>query len=401
MRVLLFLLALVALVSSVGCGSSSHSAPSTGGSPAPASGQNVQPITVDPGPLNNYVDGVFTSVIVCVPGTSNCQTIDHVLVDTGSIGLRILSSELTVSLPQENDASNNALVECAQFSDGITWGSLRLADVKMAGEQASGIPIQVIGDPTFPNVPGACSKAGAPEDTLQKLLANGILGVGLFRQDCGPGCVPGTPSNPGLYYACPSSGCIQTVANLTQQVQNPVWMFSTDNNGVIIELPSISASGAATMSGSMIFGIGTQTNNAMGSAKVFALNTSGNITTAYNGKTYATSFIDSGSNGFFFLDSSTTGIANCATPNSGFYCPTSTENLSATQQGANGTSAKVAFSVANADSLFITNNSAFNNLAGASANTFDWGLPFFFGRNVFTAIELQSTPAGPGPYVAY
>jgi hypothetical protein len=28
-------------------------------------------------------------------------------------------------------------------------------------------------------------------------------------------------------------------------------------------------------------------------------------------------------------------------------------------------------------------------------------LPFFYGRNVFTAIEGQNTPAGLGPYVAY
>jgi len=28
-------------------------------------------------------------------------------------------------------------------------------------------------------------------------------------------------------------------------------------------------------------------------------------------------------------------------------------------------------------------------------------LPFFFGRNVFTAVEGQSTPAGAGPFVAF
>ena len=191
-----------ALITTVGCGGSSHSGSSSSGSNS-GSGQNVQPIIVDSGPLNNYVNGVFTNVTVCVPGSSNCQTIDHVLVDTGSVGLRLLSSVLTLSLPQEN-ASNAALAECAQFSDGITWGSVRMADVKMAGEQASNIPIEVIGDPAFPNVPAGCSSNGAPQDTLQKLLAKGILGVGLFRQDCGPGCVAGTTSNPGVYYACPS-----------------------------------------------------------------------------------------------------------------------------------------------------------------------------------------------------
>jgi hypothetical protein len=32
---------------------------------------------------------------------------------------------------------------------------------------------------------------------------------------------------------------------------------------------------------------------------------------------------------------------------------------------------------------------------------FDWGLPFHFGRNVFTAIDGQETPAGQGPFVAF
>lgn len=39
-----------------------------------------------------------TSVTVCVPGTSNCVTIDNVQVDTGSQGLRVLASQLPASL---------------------------------------------------------------------------------------------------------------------------------------------------------------------------------------------------------------------------------------------------------------------------------------------------------------
>jgi len=32
---------------------------------------------------------------------------------------------------------------------------------------------------------------------------------------------------------------------------------------------------------------------------------------------------------------------------------------------------------------------------------FDWGLPFYFGRSVFTAIEGKATPGGPGPFFAF
>ena len=48
---------------------------------------------------------------------------------------------------------------------------------------------------------------GAAENTLDALGANGVLGVGLFRQDCGSACVSLGSSNPGFYYSCPSSGC--------------------------------------------------------------------------------------------------------------------------------------------------------------------------------------------------
>ena len=55
------------------------------------------------------------------------------------------------------------------------------------------------------------------------------------------------------------------------QVANPVVDFAKDNNGVIVELPSASGT-AATLSGSLIFGIGTESNNQLSSsATVFTL----------------------------------------------------------------------------------------------------------------------------------
>jgi hypothetical protein len=256
---------------------------------------------------------------------------------------------------------------------------------------------------------------GTPEDTLQTLLANGILGVGQFPQDCGLGCTTqGNPTPPpGTYYTCSGSSCQPAFEAIAQQVQNPVALFPTDNNGVIVELGSVPSSGAPTVSGSLVFGIGTQSNNGLGSANVFTLDpTTGDLTTQYKGQSYSSSFIDSGSNGIFFLNSSITGITVCSSSSNapGFYCPSSTENLSATNVGANATTSTVNFSVANASSLVSSGNLAYNDLAGqntpppsqpSSSTGFDWGLPFFFGRNVYTAIAGASTPAGTGPYYAY
>jgi hypothetical protein len=382
-----------------GCGGGGGGGSSSPSQPA----QNVQPVTVDGGPAN-IPNLVFTSVTVCAPGSSsNCQTIDHVQVDTGSTGLRIIGSVLspTLSLPQQVDQNGNALAECAQFVDGYSWGAVRVADIRIAGERASSTAIQVIGDASFPTVPLSCSSSGPPENTVQAFGANGVLGVGVFLQDCGSACAQA--AIPGTYYVCPGANCQATLAPLAKQLPNPVALFSSDNNGVVLQLPSVAAMGAATANGSLIFGIGTQTDNGLGSATVLGVDPgTGDIVTTFNNQTYTNSYIDAGSSVLFFgtnIYPRCTGIAN------GFYCPPTTQNLSAMLHGTGNATSMVSFSVANADQVFTANPSfnAFNDLAapGGDTNTFAWGLPFFFGRNVYTGIEGRSSPGGTGPYVAF
>lgn len=386
----------------------------------PASaGSNVAPITVDAGPANlGYVSTnvAFVTVTVCVPGTTNCQNIDHVMVDTGSFGLRLMSSasggEVSSSLlPQENDSNGNPLDECLVFLDGYIWGPVQTADVTVAGESASNVPIQlIIPSSSSPSVPQSCSSqnpsggAGNEGNSLGAFGANGILGVGVFPQDCGAACTSQNSSPPDQYYACPSSGCSPSFVTIAQQVPNPVSLFTStgDDNGVQIQLPSVPDGGSGTVNGSLIFGIGTQSNNGLGGVQVYSLNNQANFTTTFNGSSYP-GFVDSGSNGFFFQDSS---ISTCPSPNQEWYCPsTSPDNLSAGNQGTNMNSPVTSnFSIENADNLFNGSNSAFSTLGGTYPGTpvgFDWGLAFFYGRNVFTAIDGVATPVGNGPYYAF
>jgi hypothetical protein len=416
---LIVTLSLVAAMVACGGGSSNSNGNGNGNTTTPTN--NVQAIVVDAGPPNvNAVNSAYTTVTVCVPGSSTqCQTIDHVLVDTGSSGLRLLSSVLTISLPTQTSPNGNPLAECNVFADGFTWGTVVHADIKMAGEVASGVPVQLILPSTSsPQPPQSCSSQtmGPNEgDSAVALGANGVLGVGLFQQDCGTACTPGFTLQ-DVYYDCPAAGCNPVAVNLAAQVSNPVIFFAGDNNGVVIELPAVAATGALSPAGSLIFGIGTQSNNGLGSATVFAANTSGNdigdFTTVFAGNTYQASFIDSGSNGFFF-PSTGTDLTACPTNKSFFCTPGSTsqnpspESFTATNQGANGTSGQVSFMIGGADALFNTGNTAFNDVGGPATGTtnfpagFNWGLSFFFGRNVFVAIENQNTTAGQGPYWAY
>lgn len=388
----------------VGCGGGSSTITPTTPTAPTSPGSNVQSITVNTGPTANYIDGAFTSVTVCVPGsTTSCQTIGGILVDTGSSGLRILSSALTISLPQQTGANGSPIVECLPFLDGITWGPVQTVDLTIAGEEAKSLPIQVIGSPSFPTIPGGCTSNGAPEDDLATLGANGILGVGNFAQDCGSACTVSGGSNPGLYYSCPNTGCVVTTEAISSQVPNPVVLFATDNNGVIIDLPSVT--GAETsVTGSLIFGIGTQSNNGLGSATIYTIDPNiGNFTTVFNNISYGdASFLDSGSNAIYFLDANTTGLPIC-TDATFWYCPTSTQNLSATNQAfGGGATGSVNFVAGNADTLSANlNNGVANGLTGPNPGSFDWGLPFFFGRKVYTAVEGKNTPGGAGPYWAY
>ena len=405
---------LLAALSLAACGGGGGSSSVAGGSNNNSSGgetltipaaANVQTVSVESGP-GGFVNTLFTSVTVCVPGTTNCQTVDHVMVDTGSSGLRLMASALQSSLilPPHYDGRGHLVAECAQFADGVTWGPLKQSDVQVSGERAYNIAIQVIGDPAYPGIPNECANAGPSENTVTAFGANGVLGVGLFKRDCGPSCLS---AGNGFYYLCPcQDSSTSSAVDTAYQVPNPVALFANDNNGVFIELPDAPAQGTTSLTGALVFGIGTQTNNTLGTEKIFKVAPdTGNFVTTYNGRAYNTSLIDSGSSINFFSDRTLSVCPNNDPYAPGFYCPDTTQDLSAQVQGTDSTSATLNFSIANASKLFHDNPNywAFNNLGAPDVlpNSFIWGLPTFMGRKVFTAIEGQNTSAGSGPYFAF
>jgi len=411
-----------------GCGGSSTISPtsntSTGNGNTTA---NVMSIAVNGGPTAGQMDGgiypngAFASATICAPGsTTNCVTVNGLLVDTGSTGLRLLQSAVSsLNLPAVNASNGSAAYDCVSFVDGsYLWGPVLEADVTLGGETASKLPIQMISTST--DVPTSCSNgSNMNENTLSSLGANGLLGVGSEPTDCFYDGASVCDQSFGLssppypaYYTCSGSACSPAFIATGAQVANPVVLFPADNNGVIVELPAVSGS-AATVSGSLVFGIGTESNNQLPStATIFTL-TCDDFTTTFDGQTYGItnsttcagpgSFIDSGSNGLYFPNAA--GIPTCPSNTpvgdlSSFYCPTSTDNLSATMEGAGGTSKSTTFNVQNAESLFTSSSTesdaAFSGLAGANPSGvgFDWGLPFFYGVNLYSSIDGQSVPSG-------
>lgn len=371
---------------------------------------NVATIDVERGPGNN-VNIPYVTVTVCSPGgalgSTGCKTIDHVLLDTGSTGLRLFANVLNaapaLALPAHRIGNRSTITECAQFLNAKAWGPVKVADVVIGentgAKRATSVPIQLMDATSYPTaLDRVCS--GSPlmaqstsvSANWDLLSANGILGVSLFVNDgqtyfdCAPPITESCQIRP------------QPAASL--QVQNPVALFNGDNNGVVVQLPQIPAAGAPSAKGYLIFGVGTQSNNGLGAAHVVPVDPfSGYFTTIYKGRALANSFMDSGSNGLFFNDATLSTVCNSAAD--GFYCPAVTQDLSASIQLASST-ILVNFSVASADQLFQASNYAFSNLGGTLNNSsFDWGLPFFFGRSVYTVIEGSRAGALSGPFHAF
>jgi len=375
-------------------------------------GTNVLSIVSDSGPAGAayQVNRLYTDVTVCHPGTGSCQTIDHVLVDTGSTGLRLLASEVSgLGLTKLTGSTGFPLLNCAQFVDtSFAWGPVAVANIALGNMTASNVPVQLVADPAYQSaVPSACSTGGTAITSVigsgsGALGAKGILGIGHYLQDCGSSCIT---AGRGFYYACNDASCTTTVSSpapLAKQLANPVAKFATDYNGLVVDLPTVPAAGATSVTGSIVFGVGTQANNQttgrtllqVGTANPYisAVLTIVNPVQSITNPTRIRSFLDTGSNGIFF-----DGLSPTCTVSSSFYCPASTTSLSATLTGTNSAPATAGFVVSTP--TFASGTYVLPQLAGPmnSANIFDGGLPFFFGRRVFIGIEGMPTPLGTGP----
>jgi hypothetical protein len=372
--------------------------------------QNTLPLTVDTGPLaaTGQINHAYVTIKVCAPGSqTQCANIDHVLLDTGSSGLRLVRSVMVaggVALTAETDAQGQTIEECMSFGAGQSWGPIALADVTLAGEIAAKLPVQLMDDTNSGAPPPAT--CGANVNGVSNFGANGLLGVGVFAQDCGAACVnPTTPL--ALYYGCSTAGaCVAENIALTSQVTNPVARFAADNNGVIVSLPNLqNANGDMSATGELIFGIATQSDNAIPATglTVLGADAHGDFTATYNGgATVLPALIDSGTDSYSFDDPT---IAVCA-PGTyiGYYCPAvAPQSLYAvnTGVGVNNATSTVNFAIADPNS-FVAGASALIDLGGGGGSTrFTWGMPFFYGRKVYFGIDQRVSGTYTGPFYAY
>lgn len=466
-------LGLIALLASCGGGDSTtttisgNGINSLGQSPAvstqPVQTDNNLLVTVEDGPrgflLAPNANILYATVTVCSPtDTTNCVSIDHVQVDTGSVGLRVLASKVkSLNLPPLKVSSRPDFItslglnpadypevhtwECFPFVIGGLWGANAQAVVGLGRQFTSPIAVQLIEDETDPNKaiqsPDDCTATadGKILSSAGAMGSNGILGVGSTNLDCGSVCLDGSYLANGTfvqYYGClPGASAIgrcdtQAKVDANLQVSNPIAAFGDNrfNNGMVLVMPAVTDPGAASASGELIFGVDTI---ATGSSKLssntvpantkkvmLGVDTSNidsylNITTQLirgsNTQVFLGSYLDTGTNGLFFTDTSNTPIPKCN--NSTWYCPTSLMTLNAVLSDGGSTllnQVPVQFQVGNAEALFSTSNTAFGDASGAapgSSSDFAWGMPFFYGKRVYMSMWDITRFNSPPPWYAW
>lgn len=350
---------------------------------------NQIPVTIEqnPGETGFVTSNTpYVTVTVC-DSSGNCVNVDHVLVDTMSSGFRVFSSALgSLNLATPTGAAATAETECSYFGSGYTWGSVRLATVKMAGEAATNIPVQVVTDPSLTSVTDPCTGSGSYNyDSAQALGSNGILGVAPFLAD------------EQAYYNCNSGTC--STITVAQEVGNPVAQFASDNNGVILSLPAQTAQ-ASTTSGVLTFGIDTQADNSQAGYTLVSMSYNGEMTAAFNGGTYPQSIVDSGSNmNYLYMPNEPTltqgGITWINPPQ------TIPVALNLSGGGAGSYTTNVTLTPAANYAFSPQPVSPYMAVSSQTTTMQDFGLPFFYGHPVAVTFSGKVTHEGTGPQIGF
>ncbi len=333
---------------------------------------------------------MVVSVTVCEPDTARCATIDNVMVDTGSTGLRLEASAIPPSLrlPAFFGPEDRPLAECLHFVHDTAWGLLHRADLHMGGLTARDLPIQIIADG------GQLQPAECPVSTVQP-TSNGTLGIGPWLVDC-PGDCEQDPGHPGVFVESegkwtPVRGSVPRAYRLP----NPVSLFPEHDNGVAFDLPSPPTGGAERVVGTLTFGLDAASDHQLDGAPMLSIDGRGRFVTLYGGRSYPDSYIDSGTETNLIPDGDMPRCEGMPWA----YCASPERILDATLVGQGGTSLAVRFKVGDYRGALDRHVGAWNGFAEASeqsSRAFVWGAPFFLGRRVYLVLDGRRVPGVDG-----
>jgi len=345
-----------------------------------------------------------TTLTICDSNGFNCITLSDLRVDTYTSGIRVfrntLPSNLYNSLRSISTINGN-LATCFLYEGVSYWGNVFQATLLLDGEQVS-VPIQIIDktqiNPTNANATNLCTSLTNTPATSNAAHFQGILGMGPRQRDCGTPCA--SQASP-YYYSCrnglPSSStsCTQSTVPTNQQLTNPFTQLSSNANGVILKLPSVTTGGIASLEGSLLLGIDTQSNNVSTGASTIPVDANNLISIQPQGNSYS-AMINAATSAFVFPST----MASTSVNQISYYCPTTNPSFTSMIYGSSNIT--LSFPIGNATSLLGGSSYVFSELGIASSKgPIIYGIPFFFGKSVFVGFENTSSSLGAGPYYAF
>lgn len=361
---------------------------SASSSPAQVTASNSVQITAGSGYNGNGYNTPYVTVTVCQPNTTICQTVDHILLDTGSVGLKIDQSQLQTTLPSITQTGSGLPISvCNLYGSGYVFATANYADVYIGGEKAPNIPVQIIDDSTSQSgVPSSCSNQGAFVDFSNSSGAKGIIGVNPMIN---------LGNNTNLDYTCTGGVCTEINSGIpvTYLNVNPVGYFvSGNNNGEVVSLPTVSANTNSNITGTLTFGINTESNNQVptniSSVQGDPNDFIGRFIGLSSGAYFPTMF-DSGTNHFRFYS---TEINLCGE----LYCPSSSTAWTSQISSYNMSVSAIPLS-----SIITSQTVAYSLMPnlGLSAQSGSglYGLPFYFGKNIYLGFVGSNSSMGSGP----
>jgi hypothetical protein len=339
-------------------------------------GNPVGPEPAPPAPLppesrqmRVFSDGerLYTSVKVCTVGQNRqCETVDRILVDSGSSGLRLFRPtnlaleplhtnqyELDHFVPLPGPAVPGPDVYmCARFANSSHFGPLKIAVVELLEPQTSlsglTIAIQVPGTPRSGT--GGCGTI-----TPESSGFNGILGIRGKENCAGDGC----------YLTCEVDEC--RVAIPDTDIASPTMFYGADANyaglGWMLSLPANPPAGT-TVEGVLTVGLPWPMPS-----NIVMLEYP--LTGQVNGNTYAVGLADTGAptNGLP-RSAFNVSIPEC----SGLYCPSTS------------TAAEVLLTDHRGISHWLTirvDRARADGKVRPTSSGIALGLPFYFGKTVY------------------
>ena len=212
------------------------------------------------------------------------------------------------------------------------------------------------------------------------------------------------PDRP-VTFACDAGGCAPLGGPVApaHRLPNPVSRLPGHDNGVVIALPAPPPGGAASVTGTLTFGVGTADNNRLGSPAVVPLDRAGRFTTLYGGTAYPRSFIDSGTPTYILADAALPRCPGMAWA----YCAAPDRDRTATILGRDGAPVPVPFRVGLSRAALEGRVGASDGVAVAAepaSRAFVWGAPFFLGKRVAVLMDGQGVPGREdlrGPLYAF